>query len=679
MFARLLLVLLAAPTIRATTTTTTAWRSSGPSSRELSATELDSTCSDCSEQVHIMLGGPGEMVVSYTTLDDMLPAAVTYWEARAGVPPPTMITANGTRDAYSQLIYWAQEIDDPSIDEPTLNDTEILAIQNTGSWAADLSLFPYGKGSSYKAHTSPKKKLGSYKNPAEIYNSPVVCTVTMTSLQPGTTYNYSVAGSDTVYSFTMPPNASEPWAGDVPLYPFTVGLTADIGQTEVALANMRFLRAHLDAPPFAPSPADPRTRGGVVLLAGDLSYADGYYDRWDTYGRLMEPLGARVPVMTTGGNHEISSAEAWVSYNARYPMPFRQSGSLSNLWWSRDIGPVHVVSLCSYAATHRTSLQYRWLERDLRAVDRSVTPWLIVMMHAPWYNSNIGHRGEAELMRLDMEPLLYEHGVDIVLSGHVHAYERTHAVYNGCPDECGPVYLNLGDGGNREGAYVPWLLPQPAWSAFREGTFGAGLLRIVNSTHALYGWTRAACHTLNATALHMDFDAAGCRTVTKYGADNSADPTADADGVWIERYAGRPNAGAPAACSLTPPEERQCSRTTVPPPPPVGTPEAVQPGDDDDDDDDDRSDGGAASAAVGGFFGGMLTMGVVWIGVAQFYGKARRAASPSIATLRMEHAAGSPNATTPSSVLPDGIAGGAVEMPTAAVGEDEGIRKREQV
>ena len=65
------------------------------------------------------------------------------------------------------------------------------------------------------------------------------------------------------------------------------------------------------------------------------------------------------------------------------------------------------------------------------------------MMHAPWYNSNAGHQGESELMRRHMEGLLYAHRVDIVLSGHVHAYERVHAVYDGCRDECGPVCLSL--------------------------------------------------------------------------------------------------------------------------------------------------------------------------------------------------------------------------------------------
>ena len=99
-------------------------------------------------------------------------------------------------------------------------------------------------------------------------------------------------------------------------------------------------------------------------------------------GALARP--EQVPIMTTGGNHEISSAEGWVSYNVRYPMPFRQSGSVSNLWWSRDVGPAHVVALCSYAATDAASLQYKWLARDLARLNRTRTPWLIVMMHAPW-------------------------------------------------------------------------------------------------------------------------------------------------------------------------------------------------------------------------------------------------------------------------------------------------------
>ena len=49
----------------------------------------------------------------------------------------------------------------------------------------------------------------------------------------------------------------------------------------------------------------------------------------------------------------------------------------------------------------------------------------------------------AHTHRAPRRALLYAHHADLVLSGHVHAYERTHAVFDGCRDECGPIYLNL--------------------------------------------------------------------------------------------------------------------------------------------------------------------------------------------------------------------------------------------
>ncbi len=46
----------------------------------------------------------------------------------------------------------------------------------------------------------------------------------------------------------------------------------------------------------------------------------------------------------------------------------------------------------------------------------------------PWYNSNFAHMGEGVPMRQLIEPLLYEFKTDVVFSGHVHAYERSHQV-----------------------------------------------------------------------------------------------------------------------------------------------------------------------------------------------------------------------------------------------------------
>ena len=170
-------------------------------------------------------------------------AAVTYWPNTFSMTPGSdedvVVTTNGTCDAHSNHVLGTRPWIHPSVLR-ALNESGIL-LQNTGWWAGSMSLFPYGRGSSYKARTSYKHGIGSYKNPAEIYNSPIVCTTTIRPLLPGTAYSYSVAGSTEVYSFTMPPSASDPSVGSVPLYPYNFGLIADIGQTEVSLANMRFL------------------------------------------------------------------------------------------------------------------------------------------------------------------------------------------------------------------------------------------------------------------------------------------------------------------------------------------------------------------------------------------------------------------------------------------------------
>lgn len=51
------------------------------------------------------------------------------------------------------------------------------------------------------------------------------------------------------------------------------------------------------------------------------------------------------------------------------------------------------LPLCSPAAAYsQRSEQYAWLARDLAGVDRSQTPWVLAIMHAPWYNSNYAHQ-----------------------------------------------------------------------------------------------------------------------------------------------------------------------------------------------------------------------------------------------------------------------------------------------
>ena len=89
----------------------------------------------------------------------------------------------------------------------------------------------------------------------------------------------------------------------------------------------------------------------------------------------------------------------------------------------------------------------------MQTVDRSQTPWLIVQYHAPVYHTYYTHYKEQECFASIYEPLFLQFGVDVVLNGHVHAYERTHPVFQYQLNPCGPIYLTIGDGGNIEGPY----------------------------------------------------------------------------------------------------------------------------------------------------------------------------------------------------------------------------------
>lgn len=169
----------------------------------------------------------------------------------------------------------------------------------------------------------------------------------------------------------------------------------------------------------------------VLLLPGDLSYADLYQPLWDSFGRLVELLASQRPWMVTQGNHEVETiplihSRPFTAYNSRWRMPYEESGSDSNLYYSFDAAGVHVIMLGSYTDFGPGSAQYRWLQGDLGKVDRARTPWVVVLIHAPWYNTNTAHQGEDESieMKAAMEGLLYRARVDIVFAGHVHAYER---------------------------------------------------------------------------------------------------------------------------------------------------------------------------------------------------------------------------------------------------------------
>lgn len=421
----------------------------------------------CDTQLHLSLASKRSALVSYVSA-----SARTSSRVRFGTRPGKLDrVAFGRSRSYTSLMSVDPYLSAPALGEAFASPEEIRNVVNTTAWASPSS-------SSWYEPTSSETPNGLllYKNPGAVYSSPVVHTVVLEDLLPGRRYYYALPASAddgdlAGRSFVFPKDE----------YPFRVGLTADVGQTVVSNRTFGALAA---------------MEPDVALLAGDLSYADGWPFRWDTFGKLAERLAATVPLLVTGGNHEIGSSENWLHFLERWPTPFEASGSTSPLYWSVDAGPVHVVALNSYDNFVRTGdrLQRSWVMTDLAGVDRRATPWVVVVMHVPFYTSNYAHPGEAELMRRAYEPIFYAFGVDLVVAGHVHAYERSaNGVYDGRLDECAPLFLTLGDGGNRENVAAKWADPQPVWSLFRESSFGVGKLDVLDERTAQYEWRRHAC------------------------------------------------------------------------------------------------------------------------------------------------------------------------------------------
>ncbi|KAJ7561312.1 hypothetical protein O6H91_03G023600 [Diphasiastrum complanatum] len=270
-----------------------------------------------------------------------------------------------------------------------------------------------------------------------------------------------------------------------PDIPFAFSIVGDLGQTYSSNITLD----HLE-----------RSGGQALLNVGDFSYADGYQPRWDTWGRMVTRYTSKIPMLFTYGNHEIEfdkavgavePHEGFLSANSRFSAPWKTSGAVSPIYYSCNVGPAHIISLNSYISMATYSPQFEWLQADLKKVDRSVTPWIFIITHVPWYNSYEAHYLEGEVMRTALEYTVRKHQVDAIFSGHVHAYERFRRVYLYREDHCAPLYITIGDGGNREGpAQTFQVNPQPEISAYREGSFGYGTLEIFNSSVALWKWHR---------------------------------------------------------------------------------------------------------------------------------------------------------------------------------------------
>ena len=183
------------------------------------------------------------------------------------------------------------------------------------------------------------------------------------------------------------------------------------------------------------------------LVNGDLCYANLAQDRIRTWSDWFEnnSRSARYrPWMPAAGNHENELGNGpvgYAAYQAYFAVP--PSGSdeeLRGLWYSFTAGSVRVISLnnddlClqdggnSYVHGYSGGAQKRWLEAELVAArgDRGID-WVVVCMHQTAISTADRANGADLGIRQDWLPLFDRYGVDLVVCGHEHHYERSHPV-----------------------------------------------------------------------------------------------------------------------------------------------------------------------------------------------------------------------------------------------------------
>jgi hypothetical protein len=198
------------------------------------------------------------------------------------------------------------------------------------------------------------------------------------------------------------------------------------------------------------------------LVNGDLSYANSSEEpvaTWSSYFANITRSARYRPWMPTPGNHENEAGngpQGYLSYQTRFALPDNGTPAFRGNWYAFTAGPVRFVGLNNddiclqdggfsglrrdnvpgyrargvdpYISGYSEGRQWRWLERELAAARQDDDiDWIVVFMHQVAMSS--AHFNGADLgIRRQWLPLFDAYGVDLVLSGHEHHFERSHPV-----------------------------------------------------------------------------------------------------------------------------------------------------------------------------------------------------------------------------------------------------------
>ena len=296
--------------------------------------------------------------------------------------------------------------------------------------------------------------------------------VTITGLAAGTKYFYNIGttggvegGGTTQHFFITAPTVGS----STPVRLWTFGDSGDGNSGQRAVRDS-MLAATAGDPP------------DMILHLGDIAYESGTDAEFTTnHFAPYQNILRNTPLYPSFGNHEAVSASATLGtgpYFEGHVLPTAgQAGgapSGTEAYYSFDYANIHFVVLDSQESSRAPgSAMLTWLQQDLAGTNQD---WIVAVFHHPPYSKGSHNSdsfadsgGRLVEMRENVLPILEAAGVDLVLSGHSHGYERSYFIngvygYGTSPNFVTPNFATLlangdilddGNGNpSSDGAYV---------------------------------------------------------------------------------------------------------------------------------------------------------------------------------------------------------------------------------
>jgi PKD repeat protein len=197
------------------------------------------------------------------------------------------------------------------------------------------------------------------------------------------------------------------------------------------------------------------------LMLGDNAYNDGTDAEYQAAVFDIYPVMLRqMPLWATLGNHDGHTADSGTQsgpYYDIFDLPANaEIGGLASgteAYYAFDYANIHFICLDSYDSNRGIDgPMLTWLEADLAS---NTQPWVIAFWHHPPYSKG-SHNSDTEPQLIDMRqnalPLLEVWGVDLVMTGHSHSYERSFLIdgHYGGSGTYSPVNHAVDGGDGRE-------------------------------------------------------------------------------------------------------------------------------------------------------------------------------------------------------------------------------------